>query len=98
MPALSECMINSVRHGGATELEIDFTNQRDYDTVRVSNNGSVPEEGVVEGGGLSTLRRRVESSCCQMAVSTAPVFSVTFRIPKFIEEPEERAHDKSIGG
>ena len=86
MPALLECMTNSVRHGGATELEIDFTNQKDYDMVRVSNNGSVPEEKVVEGGGLSALRRRVEGSGCQMAVSTAPVFSVTFLIPKFIGE------------
>ena len=98
MPGLLECMTNSVRHGGATELEIDFTNRRDYDTVKVSNNGKVPEESVVEGGGLSALRRRVESSGCRMAVSTVPVFSVTFRIPKFTEEPEERMHDKSFGG
>ena len=89
VPALLECMTNSVRHGGATKLEIDFTNQRDYDTVRVSNNGSVLEESVVEGGGLSALRRRVETSGCRMAVSVAPVFSVTFRIPKIIEESEE---------
>ena len=96
--ALLECMTNCVRHGGATELVIDFTRQQDYDRVRVSNNGSVPDAEMVEGGGLSVLRQRLERNGCQMDVSAVPVFSVTFRIPKFIEEPEERTHDKSIGG
>ena len=87
-PALLECMTNSVRHGGATELVIDFTRQQDYDRVSVSNNGSIPEAEIVEGGGLSALRQRLEKKGCRMTVCTEPMFSVVFLVPESAVIPE----------
>ena len=41
-----------------------------------------PESEIVEGGGLSTLRRRVERSGGTMTVDSFPAFRLTVTIPK----------------
>ena len=80
--AVRECVTNAVRYAQATELYADFAETEAEATVTVTNNGKVPEKQIVEGGGLSTLRRRVERAGGTMTVQSRPQFRLTVTVPK----------------
>lgn len=80
--AVRECVTNAVRYAQATELYVNFTETERSATVIVTNNGKVPEKRIVEGGGLSTLRRRVERAGGTMTVQSTPGFKLCVTVPK----------------
>ena len=80
--ALRECVTNAVRYASATELYADFSETDQDATIVVTNNGKVPDTDITEGGGLSTLRRRVERSGGIMRVDARPCFRLTVTVPK----------------
>ena len=58
--AVRECMTNSVRHAGATELRVVISCDGTAATAVITDNGKVPPSEITEGGGLSSLRAKVE--------------------------------------
>ena len=80
--AVRECVTNAVRYASATELYADFTETESDAAVSVTNNGKAPDSEIVEGGGLSTLRRRVERAGGTMVVQSRPRFQLTVTVPK----------------
>ena len=80
--AVRECVTNAVRYADASELYVDFSESEKEATVTVANNGKVPEGEIVEGGGLSTLRRKVERAGGMMLVCSRPAFKLTVTVPK----------------
>ena len=80
--AVRECVTNAVRYAEATELYVTFSETETDATVAVTNNGKIPEREIAEGGGLSTLRRRVERAGGTMKVQSLPVFKLTVTVPK----------------
>ena len=50
--------------------------------MTVTNDGIKPEKEIVEGGGLSTLRRRVERIGGFMRIDSKPQFVLTVTVPK----------------
>lgn len=80
--AVRECVTNAVRYAGADELYADFGEDDIAAFVTVTNSGTPPEREIIEGGGLSTLRRRVERAGGSMTVRSLPVFKLTVTIPK----------------
>lgn len=80
--AVRECVTNAVRYADASELYAEFTVTETMSTVVVTNNGTPPEKEIVEGGGLSTLRRRVERAGGFMCVESFPVFKLIVTVPK----------------
>ena len=80
--AVRECVTNAVRYAGASELYADFTETETEATVVVYNNGKQPDVEIKEGGGLSTLRRRVEKAGGIMIVQSLPEFKLTVTVPK----------------
>ena len=80
--AVRECVTNAVRYAGASELYADFTETETDATVVVYNDGKQPDSEIVEGGGLSTLRRRVERAGGSMTVQSRPRFQLTVTVPK----------------
>ena len=79
---MRECVTNAVRYAGASELYADFTETETEATVVVHNNGKQPDSEIIEGGGLSTLRRRVERAGGTMTVQSRPRFQLTVTVPK----------------
>lgn len=79
--AVRECVTNAVRYADASELCAEFTVTETISTVVVTNNGTPPEKEIVEGGGLSTLRRRVERSGGFMYVESFPEFKLIVTVP-----------------
>lgn len=80
--AIRECLTNAVRYGGATELYADFTETPSTVSVSIRNDGKQPTHKVTEGGGLSTLRRRIEREGGTMTVDSVPQFRLTVTLPK----------------
>ena len=84
--AVRECVTNAVRYAQASELYANFSENEREATVCVFNNGKVPSGEIVEGGGLSTLRRRVERVGGSMTVQSFPRFQLTVTVPKEKED------------
>lgn len=80
--AMRECVTNAVRHAFASEVTVTFTETEDACTVSIINDGRPPEGEVIEGGGLSGLRRSVESKGGMLTVETRPVFRLTVTLPE----------------
>ena len=85
--AIRECLTNCVRHAGATELYVCAQSDGGGCTVTITNNGAPPAGEIVEGGGLSALRRRIEDSGGSMRVSAQPRFSLTVTLPEKEKNP-----------
>jgi hypothetical protein len=80
--AATEALTNAIRHADAKNLvvEIDSTNR--YYISCISNDGKIPDGPVTEGGGLGSLRRRIEKIGGTMNVSWEPQFVLTIKMPK----------------
>lgn len=83
--AVRECLTNAVRYAKATELYADFYETQTLAGVTVTNNGIAPAGPIREGGGLSTLRRRIERAGGTMNVQSQPCFKLTVMLPKRME-------------
>ena len=80
--AVRECVTNAVRYAEATALYVDFSETIDAASVVITNNGKNPDGDIKEGGGLSTLRRRIEREGGSMVIQAQPKFRLTVTIPK----------------
>lgn len=71
--AIRECAINAVRHAKAKDLYVKIVRNESRLTVFITNSGLPVKGRIVEGGGLTSLRHRVENSGGIMTVKTNPV-------------------------
>lgn len=79
--AIRESVTNCVRHAGGTKLYVMFKKSGGFFTAKITNNGKAPQEEIVEGGGLSALRKRIEKSGGKMIVQSFPVFELSVLLP-----------------
>ena len=91
--AVRECITNAVRHAHATELLADLQEENNRITAKITNNGIAPQKEIVEGGGLTTLRSRVERAGGMMTVQSVPVFELTVSLPLGKEVFDEKSID-----
>ena len=78
---LRECTSNAVRHAGATELYADSEHRPQAWHLCITNNGTPPRAEIKEGGGLSSLRRRIEKAGGTVTVHSLPVFVLEVTLP-----------------
>ena len=79
--AVRECVTNAARHAQATRVDVRLTETDSCACAEITNNGVPPSGPVREGGGLSSLRRRLENAGGEMEIRSAPVFVLTARVP-----------------
>lgn len=81
MTAIRECVTNALRYAHASELYAAFS--RDDGCIRavITNNGAPPEKEITEGGGLSSLRRRIESRGGRLEIRSLPAFELKVIMP-----------------
>ena len=84
--AVRECMTNCVRHAGGDKLFVALLPDGERIACVITNNGKAPEQTIVEGGGLSGLRRRIEREGGIMKLQSSPRFALTVILPSK-EEP-----------
>ena len=73
--ALVTCLNNAVAHAHATRLDVDITSFPFGFSIQ--NNGDVPRKTIIEGGGLTALRKTVEKEGGRMEVTSQPSFRLT---------------------
>jgi anti-sigma regulatory factor (Ser/Thr protein kinase) len=78
----TEALTNAIRHADAGKLIVEIDSTKKYYITCISNDGKIPDGPVTEGGGLGSLRRRMEKIGGTMNVSWEPQFVLTIKIPK----------------
>ena len=84
--AAIEAMTNAVRHGDAKTLRITTKEEDATCTVIFTNDGTNPEQEIAEGGGLCSLRRKLESAGGFMTVEWEPEYRLIIELTKEREE------------
>lgn len=85
--AVRECAINTVRHAKGSEMTVELTKTPHSLIAAITNDGLAPAGEVVEGGGLSALRRRIEGTGGAMQVKSTPRFRLVITLPGKEETP-----------
>ncbi len=78
--AAVEALVNAVRHGEATALNMDCTEDGIFQTVRYTNNGKKPTGEITEGGGLGSVRYRAETMGAVMNIEYEPEFALSISV------------------
>jgi len=78
----AETLTNAVRHAGAKQLWIDVEETEASHVIRYTNDGTVLNASVTEGGGLSTARKKIEAAGGLMRIETTPQFVLTIIFEK----------------
>lgn len=83
--ATLEALNNAVRHADATELTLAMSETAAGYKITLTNNGRLEGLGaggtITEGGGLTVLRKQVESLGGELAIVLAPAFAIQISIP-----------------
>lgn len=80
--AAAEALTNAVRHADAKTMYIRFTETDTHYQVGFQNDGRPPEREITEGGGLSSLRRKVETAGGSMSICCRPAYTLTITTAK----------------
>ena len=89
--AIQECITNCVKHAKGNEIYITCKNEEDSIILEITNNGIVPKGKIVEGGGLTSLRQKIERSGGVMIVESSPRFMLRVEFQK--EKLNEKCND-----
>jgi signal transduction histidine kinase len=85
--AAAEALTNAISHAEARTLYIQFSQTYECYTARYTNDGTVPKSVVIkEGGGLSSLRKKIENEGGIMTVTGSPRFVLTISFLKGKED------------
>ncbi len=79
--AIRECITNAIRYANATELYVTVEQKEGRATARITNNGDPPKGWINEGGGLSSLRRKIERAGGLMDIRSMPTFELKVNLP-----------------
>ncbi|MGN0564852.1 MAG: ATP-binding protein [Candidatus Heritagella sp.] len=80
--AARECVTNCVNHAKGNRVTVEITERVDIWHITITNNGEVPRGKIIEGGGLSNLRKSVEAAGGEMSLSHSPVFALILNLPR----------------
>lgn len=84
--AAKECVTNCVNHAKGNIVTVEVTERLDIWHITITNNGEVPKGKIIEGGGLSNLRKSVETAGGEMHISNNPVFALILNLPRKEQE------------
>lgn len=80
--SIREAVTNAVRHAKADEVNVSIHENEEGIDVLISDNALVPVEHMVEGGGLSDLRRKIERAGGELKVLCQPTVKLNITLKK----------------
>lgn len=99
--AVRECLTNVVKHAKGNILNVsvarhetmkklydNMKSNRKYTRITIYNNGIQPKQEVIEGGGLTNLRRQIEDAGGVLVIDSTPRFLMTIWLPEYKEDME----------
>lgn len=84
--AAKECVTNCVNHAKGNRVTVEISEHMNIWHITITNNGEVPNGKIIEGGGLSNLRKSVEAAGGEMSISHSPVFALILNLPRKEQE------------
>lgn len=79
--AIRECVTNCVRHAEGNRVFVEVADDGKQIVCAITNNGRTPQRAVIEGSGLSGLRRCIEREGGIMELTDSPRFVLTVILP-----------------
>ena len=79
---IREALTNAVKHAGADKLTISVSENNGRYDVEIRNNGRAVNPPIQEGGGLSSLRKRLEQDGATMSYRYNGAVTLVLTIPK----------------
>lgn len=80
--AAAEALTNAISHAQAETLFIKLSENEHTYRVYLKNDGIQPTEEVTEGGGLTSLRQKIEGEAGSMQIISMPEFTIVIILPK----------------
>ena len=74
--AIKECVTNCARHARGKNVSARITERGGIFTATITNDGEPPRGPIKEGGGLSSLRKKIEGAGGKMYIETLPAFAL----------------------
>lgn len=68
LQAIHESLTNAVKHAQAKTLFVTLKKENLHDIIEIRNDGLLPKGEILEGGGLSSLRKLVEENLGKMEI------------------------------
>ena len=72
--AVHESLTNAVKHAQAKTLFATLKKENLHDIIEIRNDGILPKKEILEGGGLSSLRKLVEENLDKMEIVSKDAF------------------------
>lgn len=72
--AVHESLTNAVKHAQAKTLFVTLKKENLHDIIEIRNDGILPKKEILEGGGLSSLRKLVEENLGKMEIVSKDTF------------------------
>lgn len=79
---IREAITNAVRHGFATEINVELQYNEDSYFLTVTDNGHKTTKKIKERGGISGMKSRVAEQNGELNISTLPSFTISAKVPK----------------
>ena len=80
--AAAEALTNAISHAQAKTLYIDLEETEEAYRAAFRNDGIFPQGKITEGGGLGSLRKKVEREGGTMEITASPDFILSVLLPK----------------
>ena len=80
--AIHECLTNASKHAHAKNLYVKGDSQKDKYEITIANDGKKPNNDIVLGGGLSSLKLLVERANGEMEVVSKPEFTLRISLKR----------------
>lgn len=80
--AIREALTNAIRHGRGDQLFVKIEEDDTRAIATITNNGDLPKGEFTEGGGLSSLRTRIERAGGTMTIACLPEFTLIVNVLK----------------
>lgn len=74
LQAIHESLTNAVKHAQAKTLFVTLKKEKLHDIIEIRNDGILPKKEILEGGGLSSLRKLVEENLGKMEIVSKDTF------------------------
>jgi len=78
---IRESVTNAVRHGFATVISIDIGFQDETCNIKIRDNGYANNQTITEGGGISSMRKKLEEYGGILKIIPSPEFVLTVDLP-----------------
>ena len=79
---IREAVTNAVRHGFASQVSVTISEIEDMYNLRITDNGHAPSAEIIEGGGISGMRKKAGEFGGTVTVTTYPRFTITVGLIK----------------